>query len=147
MTVIAYRDGALASDSLCTCADVRASSTVKIARCPDGSLCGASGYSGDAAAFIRWCVAGRPEDAKPKLTSLCALVISPSGEILMFEESLNWAVLDAPYYATGSGHALAIGAMAHGASAVEAVAIAIKHHTGCGGAIRVLRLDGSECNG
>ena len=44
------------------------------------------------------------------------------------------------FYAIGSGCEFATGAMEMGATAEEAVQVAIKHSTSCGGPINVLRL-------
>lgn len=51
----------------------------------------------------------------------------------------GWVIINAPYFATGSGAEYATGAMAHGATAEEAVRAAMLHDTNSGGEITVLR--------
>lgn len=97
-----------------------------------------SAFAGDGAAFRRWCEAGRPDDDKPSLgESFYGLVVESDRTIRIYDQRLGWFKLAAPFHAIGSGHELAIGAMAAGASAIEAVKIAIQYESGCGGPIQV----------
>jgi ATP-dependent protease HslVU (ClpYQ) peptidase subunit len=144
MTVIAYRDGVLASDSILSNGGMQFASMRKIGRrFYDGSLYAGTGNAADVAAFMRWCEDGRPGDAKPKLTNMIGVVVTATGEILEFDENLNWFTAQGPIYATGSGAAFAIGAMAMGADATTAVSVAIHYESSCGGEIQVERLIGS----
>jgi ATP-dependent protease HslVU (ClpYQ) peptidase subunit len=55
-----------------------------------------------------------------------------------------WLPVSEPYFAIGSGRDYAMGAMAHGATAIEAVNIAAKHDAHSGGEVRwvdVLRVE------
>jgi hypothetical protein len=47
-----------------------------------------------------------------------------------------WLPVTEPYFAIGSGRDYAIGAMAHGASAIEAITISCKHDSYSGGEVR-----------
>lgn len=49
-----------------------------------------------------------------------------------------------PFYAVGSGSKYAMGAMDQGASAEQAVKIAIKYDSSCGGSIQVYKLEQEE---
>lgn len=66
-------------------------------------------------------------------------VISPDGRIVVWGSQGPW-INNSGMVSFGSGGDLAMGAMLAGASAVEAVAAAIKADVNSGGAIRVLRL-------
>lgn len=68
----------------------------------------------------------------------------PDYELLMVSDTV-WSysqgvLLEHDYFAIGTGYQIAIGALAHNASPVEACAYAIQHMSGCGGNIDALRL-------
>jgi ATP-dependent protease HslVU (ClpYQ) peptidase subunit len=131
-TTIAYRDGILACDSQWTSAEVVLSSACKIERLPSGVLYGASGYTDDRELKLLIAKVRREEDLPlasvlEKISIECqALLILPCGRVLriMTGDNAELCPIEAPFAAVGSGQHIAIGAMAHGASAVEAVNIA-----------------------
>jgi hypothetical protein len=143
MTVIVYRDGVVAADSMEAGGDLRRGSVQKIIQW-EGRIAGAAGEGGDCEAFLEWVrypVKGPPE-------------IEPSGEGAQFEgfvirqkdniwvvdrRCIPWQIF-APFLAIGNGAAIAIGAMEMGATAEEAVAAAIKWSPACGGDIHTIRL-------
>lgn len=139
MTTIAYRDGVLASDSLVSSGNTRAGEVRKIAR--HGNLMGGiSGPLDAAEKFLRWIESGCEGDCPQLGDGSDAILIrgrktfyvGPSGTVVPFR---------APFAATGSGENLAIGAMAMGASAIEAVKVAIRFDEGSGGRIASLTLE------
>lgn len=65
-------------------------------------------------------------------------VITPDGIILVWGDHGPWRV-DRPYYALGSGSAVALGAMQCGATAEQAVEAAIALDIYSGGPVRVLK--------
>lgn len=142
MTAIAYRDGVMAADSLAECHGIVLGSVRKIARRRDGALAGAAGMEMVCAEFIRRFVAGTDEDYRPELKDerdFSAVIVTPDGQIWQANAQGRF-LIDAPFYVDGSAYQLMIGAMAAGASAEEAVRIAIKYDTRCGGAVQIERL-------
>lgn len=142
MTTIVYRDGILASDSQITNGDLRQSSTRKIFGC-DRGIGGAAGKLVDAHLFNMWIQAGAP-DNPPKIDDHAAdgIFIHPTGETFLWDGTEQLIELQGPFFAFGSGHQIAVGALAQGASAIEAVHIAIQYDTGSGGAVQTLALNG-----
>jgi len=142
MTTIAYKDGVLAADTLCVNGHIRSGFVTKIIRGPNGELGGAAGNAGYNRLFQDWVAGGRVGDAPiPKQDDECrdlGFVVLPDGVIEQHEpEGLN--LIRADMYAAGSGRNVAQGAMAAGASAEEAVRIAIGLDCYSGGEITVLR--------
>lgn len=62
----------------------------------------------------------------PSLRKGEGLVLSEDGKLWTFSNASNWFRIDQDYYAIGSGMNFAMGAMADGASAYDAVKIAAK---------------------
>lgn len=130
MTTIAYRDGVMAGDSRAYGGgnELRGSK-VKVVRLPDGTLVGVSSPVLGMARLVRdWVSAGMREapitpDADKK--GFDALVVTPDGQAVFVDG--NWLKSDAvtgSFFAIGSGSQYAIGAMAAGKNAKEAVEIA-----------------------
>lgn len=140
MTTIAYRDGILAADTLITAGNIRCGTETKIkARGPllYGS-CGSCGLTDKVEAWIRAGMIGDRPHLKAGEATGSVFVFMPDDKIVWMHEDGD-TVLTAPYWAAGSGEKFALGAMAHGASAEEAVRAAIVHDTGSGGSVTVLR--------
>ncbi len=143
MTIIAYRAGCLAADSHVTGSGTITGASVKIARNRKGDLAGATGDAVYGYAFRQWFLKGEKGEApdaaapgKPE-DSNRGLIVRHNGVIEVFEFR-GKHVVEAKYYAMGSGRDAALGAMFMGASAVDAVKAAIAHDTGCGGEILAL---------
>lgn len=142
MTTIAYKGGVLAADTLGTRNGMRDGVSTKIlAR--DGLLAGAAGASQYCRAFRDWfakgCIGECPNMGDPEKDWGEGFVIRPDETIITFGPSAAW--VDKPYgglQAWGSGAEIALGAMAAGATADQAVAIAMKYDTKSGGEITVL---------
>lgn len=104
-------------------------------------LIGISGDYVSGAAFVLWVKSGMALDAWPseiKKENCVALVVHKSGLVQRFEGSpYPTPVLEA-YTAIGSGTDFVLGAMAHGATALEAMEIAKKLDVGTGGELTVL---------
>lgn len=135
MTCIAYRDGIMASDSARFDSDTIVSLTSKkIHRMPNGGLVGCAGLVSDIDAFVAWKVDGQeqPRDLK----DIVALVVEPDGRILVYTENLRPVNDISDFPVIGAGGDLMRGAMAQGASAVEAVQIAIHYSAWCGGEVQ-----------
>jgi ATP-dependent protease HslVU (ClpYQ) peptidase subunit len=131
MTTIVYRNGIMAADSRAYGGDkVPIGEKVKIRRLEDGTLLGAtSAIVGASQLVMDWYAEGCPKkpegyDIPDKFT---LLVVKPDGAAYMANDGPNLTgPLTAPFQAVGSGEEFALGAMAHGASAVEAVVAACK---------------------
>lgn len=146
MTVIAYRDGVLATDSACFINGIRAG-TVRKAYEYRGWLfgwCGASGFERTVRAMIDHLEeVDRLEGAAawPALPAECSvLLVSPAGLVDSVTEHSRWEPISADFLAIGSGCEVAVGAMDQGASAEEAVRAAIRRNAWCGGDVQAVRL-------
>ena len=141
MTTIAFRSGQLAADTLIAYTNITNGSRPKIERC--GAYTAALAGS----AWLRrpleeWCRAGCPIDKVPQAlldneSSFAALIIDRDGKVFEFDNGYLTPVY-ADYTAIGSGAMLALGAMAHGASAEEAVLAAALHDKNTGGPVTIL---------
>ena len=138
MTIIAYRAGMLAADSLETSGDVRTGYVPKIFRV-NGGLIGFSGARPAIDAVLGWLHGGeRPEGLGPD--DLAALLIQPDGSAWEMTSALVPFRVPGEFAAIGGAWRLAVGAMAFGANAVEAVKVAIDLNVNCGGPIRWMTL-------
>jgi hypothetical protein len=146
MTTVAYKDGLMACDSCWTCDDVVDTLTSKIVRLSSGALLGQAGDN-DARAVERLLdkvktPAGLPsrDDILKIRLDYMGLLVLPRGRIfkvsMTHSSEANWnaefkddvGVWEiGGFAAIGSGRLLAIGAMAAGKSAQEAVRIACRY--------------------
>lgn len=141
MTAIAYRDGIMAADGAAYCNGTLLGICKKIARSPDGWLGAASGDSTNCYLFEKWMDACREFQLSTKGESFGAILVSPDREVFLIDHhDIMRPAETAPFYADGCASDILIGAMAAGATAEEAVAIAIQWDNKCGGPIQVERL-------
>jgi ATP-dependent protease HslVU (ClpYQ) peptidase subunit len=139
MTSIAYRDGELATDSRITAGDMIVSDKrTKVHRLRDGSLVAWSGSVQDAELLLR-AMRKTSNAPHPKLQDISALHLRTDGSLYEYEGEA-WVKQDPGPYATGSGAPYALAAMDAGASAREAVKIAIKRDANSGGRVQSLKL-------
>lgn len=143
MTTIVYRAGILAADSRAYSGDKNPiGEKHKIHRLADGCLIGASSNKVGACEKFRRLVAasgveGTFEDEVP----VQAIVIRPDGSFFYFNNQDSFSgPITAEYMAIGSGEEYAKGALKMGASAVDAVRIAIECDPWTGGKIHTLEL-------
>lgn len=130
MTTIAYKDGVLAADTAVFDTGVEAyvSDCVKIVARENWAV-GVAGHFHLGGLIADWILAGAPVDAKPPFDPK-----DDRWEALKIAGPYLWHLdgkgiqrpLAAPFLAIGCGRQLALGAMWHGATAVEAVKIAIQ---------------------
>ena len=138
MTTIAYRSGIFAADSLIAYATITNGQREKITRCGDYLVALAG------AAFLRpileeWVSEGCDPEEVPSLLldnmdKFGALIIDRDGMAHEFDNGFLTPI-HADYTAIGSGALIAMGAMAHGASAEEAVMAACRHDKATGGPV------------
>ncbi len=146
MTTIAYRSGILASDSRVTWGGHIKASGVKMWRVTSRVepikgevLIGVAGYLAAAGLFVDWVQAG----GEPKLkergvegedADFGALIVHRTG-LYTADHLCRFEPMTEDFWADGSGTLAALGAMAKGASALEAVRIAARFDCYTGGRI------------
>jgi hypothetical protein len=74
------------------------------------------------------------------VAAIKGITISPTGIVHYYYKN-NCYLVTNPFYAIGCADVLAYGALAYGATAEEAVKIAIERNSYCGGNIDILKLD------
>lgn len=137
MTTITYRNGIMAGDTQ-VYHDALVGHAPKV-HVFGNVLVGCTGANCRIRAFVAWVEAGMAGEA-PGMAETTALVVMPTGEVRMYGEE-GWCTFEAPYYAIGSGKKFALGAMAHGADAPQAVAAAMVHDESTGGTIHCVELE------
>jgi hypothetical protein len=123
--------------------DIVVGTVKKIAKAPDGSIAGAAGNSIDCENFLAAFRQGEDADftaAAREEDEFSAVVVKPDKSI--WEVSATGrSKITAPFYAIGAARAILIGAMAAGATAQEAVRIAVQYDKLCGGTVDTETLD------
>jgi ATP-dependent protease HslVU (ClpYQ) peptidase subunit len=138
VTVIACDGRTMAGDGITAVGwTITDTTTVKVSRLADGRLVGTTGNSADRPKFIRW-LEGTTEQAK--LEDFAALVLHPCGKLEWYGDDYEPLPCVAPQ-SVGCGKDFALAAMDAGATPEEAVKVACKRSTHCGGSITVLSLD------
>lgn len=143
MTIIAYRDGVMAADSMTTKNSMRYGVQQKIRRLPDGGLYGAAGSGQDCDAVYEW-LCGRGD--RPKVADddgFRALIARPGIDLpIEMGCTLVERQMNVPYAVVGenSTEYMAFGAFAMGATAERAVEICIEHTVWVGGPVQVEKL-------
>jgi hypothetical protein len=123
MTTIAYKDGTLATDSAMSAAGTWLGSVQKVFVGPEGGAVAVAGDTVASAAFKRWARAGFQGEI-PDPTAQHSAVWAKNDGTLWIVEAGEAVRVTAPFLACGSGTDIAMGAMAAGATAEEAVMIA-----------------------
>jgi hypothetical protein len=141
MTTIAYRSGTLAADTMIAYNTITNGHRPKIAKC-GRFMVALAGKAFLRTALETWAEEGCPEDAVPTLLmqnedNFTALIIDEQGQAHEFDSGFLIPIY-ADYTAIGSGAMLALGAMAHGATAEEAVLAASCHDKNSGGPVTAL---------
>lgn len=144
MTVIVYRNGVMASDSVVSCGGVQVSPVRKVVRTEDGRLWGLAGVYSEVCNFITWLDGGMVGDMpmpseRDGCSTYSVLCSWPDGRLRQLEHG-GWEELDMlPYAALGSGAAVALGALWAGADAWRSVEAAIAHQAGIGGGVQAVQ--------
>lgn len=133
MSTIAYKDGCMAADRKLS-ADGVLSGEVNKVEIIEGQIVAWCGDIQDFIAFKEWFCDGCKHDDRPTIDSFGALSVDSSGNVKTYDNKCRSYQVKAPFHVNGSGHAIAVGAMAAGASAEEAVRIACVYdcNSGCG---------------
>lgn len=146
MTIIAIKGDTMAADSDCFNQHIRYPMVFqKISRGPTG-LIGICGPTSDAYRIHLWFRNGESPEDKPSglrigEEGIEGLILRPDGSVWHFDERLLLTPSVAPA-TTGVSNAciFAEGAMAFGATAEQAVRLAIEHCTHVGGPVQVERI-------
>lgn len=138
MTVIAIKNGIIAADSGCYASGVYAGGITKIHPVPEefgGGFIAGSGPAAIVHVAIE-AIQNRGADARPTKNDaeLNLIWLRADGSVWVVEREATFQI-KAPYHAEGSGRGLALGAMAAGASAEEAVRIACDLEQNCRGPV------------
>lgn len=137
MTTITFKDGVLAADSQATRDNTRTGFATKLFRLDDGERAALLGCAADAYALLDWYRAGK-DRPQPEAKEGSLVVVEAGGEIMIYQDGYHQPAPTAPFHAWGSGMDFALGAMWAGASAKEAVEIAVGLDTYSGGPVTVL---------
>lgn len=141
MTAIAYRDGILASDTLCGIEPLKLNEP-KIMK-KDGYLIGMSGDNIPSINdFAKWFFADLKSSRRHEFkgADFEVMVVTPSGQVQIWQNTGLYYPIKQKFWACGSGAGVCMGAMEHGATAVQAVKAAIKWAQSCGGRVISKRL-------
>lgn len=139
MTVVAYKDGVLASDSLIQAGGMRSGSATKIIKTRDGFLAGGAGEMGKMVRFLRWADGDKSEPTED-LEGFEGILVYPDGRVISYDGTGEPLDIKSEFYALGTGSDIAIGVMEMGGTPQQAVKAAIKWSTGCGGKVQVVKL-------
>jgi len=128
MTTVAWDGKTLAADSQVTIGNCRGSGT-KLVSNERGYIAAGAGMLGDVLPWLHWVAGGMDEDERP--TGLgedsVLIIVPPRGAPLWFAGTHIPTKLPRHKFAIGSGSDFAMGAMAAGADAIDAVKIAADH--------------------
>jgi len=145
MTTIAYKDGILASDRRLTYeGKIMSDSTQKIFKLNDGSIAALAGDAAAAFEYIKWLQSDRtsssPVDEMHEV-DFSIMIIAKDGTVSFIENGkMEPPHKPEKYYALGSGRAAALGAMAFGATAAQAVKFAMRVDSSTGGGVDTLTI-------
>lgn len=155
MTTVAYKDGLMACDSCWTLGDHQVTSLTKIYRLQSGALLGQAGDN-DAREMENFLAKVKTPKGLPLRKELLdlrvefeGLLVLPTKHIfrvscredpLAYNDEVGFTPISRKYAACGSGTEFAIGAMAAGKTAREAVMIAAEHDINTRGPFHVMRL-------
>lgn len=130
----------MAADSVgWTCgATVKASVAPKIKRMLDGGLFAAGGNTSEIVRFTAWMLGATDErpvfDKEEQFTGLWA---KPDWSLWLCDHTLHFYELHDPFFAVGHPCTFMMGALHAGATAEQAVRLAVKHTDGAGGEVQV----------
>lgn len=141
MTTIAYRDGVLAGDTLVTENGLRVGHVTKCGSV-GGVLWAVTGCLIHQVEFHDWLkggLRGSPPSMKTPEGATSSAIVIACGRLLTFDEHGQDHMPLPEFHAVGSGAPLAMGAMAAGADAEQAVRAAIALDVYSGGDVVVVR--------
>jgi hypothetical protein len=142
MTVIACRDGVMAADTAVWCGNIIVGHRQKVMRLVDGRLVACTGSSPVIAACKAW-LDGKSEKPAPEAEdAFGGLILSQSG-IQRISYKFHLYENAGEFACEGAHGEFMFGAMLMGASAAEAVRLAIEHGDNAGGDVQIEKLGGN----
>ena len=143
MTTIAYRSGIMASDSRVTeDTFIAMSNYPKIHKLKDGSIVGSCGSLSQITDLLAELKKESKFNSKKTYSyeDVGCLVVTPNKELWYYSHEMDHFIQlhGCEHYAIGSGAHFALGALSMGATAKQAVEIAITYDAGSGGKIQTL---------
>lgn len=150
MTTIAWDGKSLAVDRMGTSSTELRIRAVKARKLPSGEVVSWTGATDYGESLAAWYEAGADPGEWPdfqKAADWARLIVAESEEVHFFQRTPTSQRLYEPFMAWGTGCELAIGAMAHGASAEEAVKIACEFDIWSGMGVDVFVLEPASVDG
>lgn len=146
MTVIACKDGWVATDSAWWTGGIWTDGAAKLRRLADGSLAGCAGWKPEIEAALAWYGAGADPKERPAAPSdkdgmPDILILKPDRTIWYIAEHCRLWQSDFGMGTAGSHHEFLWAAMLAGLGAKEAVGLAIGHCQYARGKVMALHID------
>jgi hypothetical protein len=143
MTVIAWDGKTIAADRLVSCGGI-IQETKKLYEGVNGCTLSFSGEGAKGLMMVAWFNDGADPDKWPEFQrgdNYVALIVADSQGVDVYYDEPVPTTFTNNFNAWGAGAEFAIGAMAAGKTAEEAVIIANDHCTGCGRGVDVIELN------
>jgi ATP-dependent protease HslVU (ClpYQ) peptidase subunit len=146
MSIVVYDRAAIASDNQAISGALRAFAH-KMRKLDDGRVLAWTGGQGHGLALARWFLEGARALTFPSQPpdDWCRLIVASKTRAVVYEGSPDPQEVYGPYAAWGSGRDFALGALALGATAYQAVEVANTLCVSCGFGVTVFTFD--ECKG
>lgn len=144
MSVIAWDGQSVAADKQLTCGTTTMAIT-KVHKLPTGEIIGLVGCLERGEELMNWYRNGAKPEEFPKFGDSVGdaeLIVVTEESVSSYVRSPYSAPIENSFMAWGSGGDVALGAMAMGATAEEAVEIACRFNSACGLGINVLEVGG-----
>lgn len=143
MSVVVYDGKSLAADRQITIGDLRVMGSKMRVIIEGGKVLAWTGHQDSGLAMARWYQAGaRPEhwpDCQ-KGENWSRLIVAHYDGFHCYEHTPEKLILDVPFMAWGAGRDFALGALAMGATARQAVEVACRFSVMCGGGVEAYEL-------
>lgn len=142
MSVIAWDGKTVAADRQATEAGIKTFCKKLHVFRKTGDIIGSVGDYDTSIALENWYKSGADPKKFPKHKSDGSklIVFKRSGEVIEYEGTSHPHSLKGKFFAWGSGGDIAIGAMAMGATASQAVRVTCTHHVECGMGVTAYRI-------
>jgi ATP-dependent protease HslVU (ClpYQ) peptidase subunit len=131
MSVVAWDGKCIAADRQMTCNDMRMLTT-KMRRLDDGTVLAWTGLPGAGLMLVRWYVEGKEWPDGQQGENWSRLIVAKKDRVEMYERYPVPILVESAFMAWGSGQEFALGAMAMGATAIQAVDVANRFSVNCG---------------
>lgn len=134
MSIVCYRDGILAADSLMVDGETGEwlGHMSKLHTNDRHGMFGAVGEVDEIVDFFRWVDAGFPTDFARDFTGINAIQVKLDGRVMFWTARNRVDASGSPFLAIGEGRREAIGALAMNATAFEAAMVACDYVSSCG---------------